>query len=281
MKTKFLFLLAALLIVLAALPFFRSQPKKIDWVTDAKIAFEKAEESERPVLTFLFTDWCTYCRQMDESTFTDTKVLSQLADEFVWLRLNPEKSEQGALLRQRFGVSGYPTILFFNPEGQELDRLQGFLPPEHFVEAVNGAISSADSLPVLREELEENPEDPSIHYRIGEKLMGQRKYSRAALFFEKAVEFDPENQTGNLPASLYYLAEAQMYLGEKEHAVDTLEELRRSFPESDYAAEADLMEAEILLSQGERSKAELLLAQFLDDNPSHQSADKIRQFLEQ
>jgi len=142
MKVKFLFALATLLLILAILPLFRSSKASIDWHSDRVEALAQAAELDLPVLVFLYTDWCTYCRQMDQTTFQNPEVIGQMADDYVWLRLNAETDPEGAQLQRRFFVSGFPTLLILDSTGNEIDRLQGYVPPSHFPQAVKGRIPS-------------------------------------------------------------------------------------------------------------------------------------------
>jgi thiol:disulfide interchange protein len=121
-----------LLIVVAILPFTRSRTTSPDWNKDSGSALQQARSESKPLLVFLYTDWCTYCKQMDGKTFADPGVIDELGQRFVWLRLNAETDSQGIEMQRRFGITGFPTILFLDPSGRELDRIAGFVPPDQF-----------------------------------------------------------------------------------------------------------------------------------------------------
>lgn len=142
MKVKLLFALALVLLVLALSPLFRSSRASINWHSDQAEAFDQAATQNLPVLVFLYTDWCSYCRQMDGTTFQDPEVVSQMANEYVWLRLNAEKDPEGVQLQRRFFVSGFPTLLILDSAGREIDRLQGYVPPNDFPQAIKARIPS-------------------------------------------------------------------------------------------------------------------------------------------
>ena len=90
MRVKTLFALALVLLLLALSPLFRAPEQPIDWKSSPERAFGEAAEEGVPVLVFLYTDWCTYCRQMDQTTFSDSEVIRQMSSGYVWLRLNAE-----------------------------------------------------------------------------------------------------------------------------------------------------------------------------------------------
>ena len=142
MNFKVLFGMAMALLLLALTPLFRAPLQPIDWKTSPERAFGEAQEEGVPVLVFLYTDWCTYCRQMDRTTFSDAEVIREMSKEFVWLRLNAETDPNGIRMQQRFLVSGFPTLLILDSQGREIDRLQGYVPPPYFAEAVKSRIPS-------------------------------------------------------------------------------------------------------------------------------------------
>ena len=140
MKSKLLFGFALVLLFLAVLPLFRASGGSIDWHSRSQSAFDEASETDQQVLVFLYTDWCTYCRQMDQTTFRDRSVLNQMADDYVWLRLNAETDPDGVKMQRKFFVSGFPTLLILDSNGREIDRLQGFIPPSRFAREVRERI---------------------------------------------------------------------------------------------------------------------------------------------
>ena len=142
MKTRVLFALALALLLLALLPLLRAPHASIEWQSSPQQAFDRAAEEGLPVLVFLYTDWCTYCRQMDQTTFSDPEVVRQVAADYVWLRLNAETDPAGARLQQQFFVAGFPTVLILDSKGREIDRLQGYVPPHQFAQAVKARMPS-------------------------------------------------------------------------------------------------------------------------------------------
>jgi thiol:disulfide interchange protein len=145
MKGRLLFFLGAVLLLLALLPLLRFGPNSIPWTVDASRAFSQARELNQPVLVFLYTDWCTYCRQMDQETFRDRELIRQMASEYVWLRLNAETDPEGIQMQRDFRVGGFPTLLILDSRRREIDRLEGYLPAARFVETVGAHIESFDS----------------------------------------------------------------------------------------------------------------------------------------
>jgi thioredoxin-related protein len=88
-------------------------------------AFAKAAEEDKHVFVDSYTDWCYWCKVMDKETFTDKAIADYLNEEFVAIKVNMEKGF-GTSVAMKFRVRAFPTLLFFNPQGQILEKKPGF-----------------------------------------------------------------------------------------------------------------------------------------------------------
>ena len=114
-----------------------------------------AAERDTVVMIQFYTDWCAWCRRLQSDTFSAPDVRRQLA-EIVSLRRNAETD--GAELAERFNIGSYPTMVFLDPDGSEMDRILGYLPPEPFLSRVERVRTGDTFLASLRH-LGENPGD--------------------------------------------------------------------------------------------------------------------------
>jgi thioredoxin-related protein len=107
------------------------------------------------VMIEFYADWCNWCRRLESDTFAAPDVRRELA-QIVAVRRNAEND--GSALADRFGVESFPTIVFLDPSGDEMDRILGYLPPEEFLSRVRRVLSGDTFLACLRQ-LEEDPSD--------------------------------------------------------------------------------------------------------------------------
>ncbi len=90
---------------------------------DIERAFAQARSEKKPVLLYWGAKWCPPCNQLKATLFNRADFIEQ-SRAFVAVHIdgdNPGAQRLGA----RFKVRGYPTMILFNTEGQELTRLPG------------------------------------------------------------------------------------------------------------------------------------------------------------
>ena len=85
-----------------------------------------ADENKKGFIHF-YTDWCTYCKLMNQKTFTNDAVIAFLNENFVPIRVDAE--EQRGVAR-KYGVSSFPNNGFIAEDQSEIGKRPGFIPPD-------------------------------------------------------------------------------------------------------------------------------------------------------
>ena len=112
----------------------------LPWESDLHKALAKAGGEKKLVMVDFYTDWCQWCRRMDQKTFSDAHVQRALG-RVVSVKLNAEKDGRAAAAR--YSVEGYPTIVFLNASGGEVGRIPGYLEPGPFLEELESILKRA------------------------------------------------------------------------------------------------------------------------------------------
>jgi thiol:disulfide interchange protein DsbD len=106
-------------------------PGRVQWLT-AEQGMEAARASGMPVLIDFTADWCVPCHQLDAQVFQDPGLSAEINRRFITIRVTDRRKEEGRNapavdeLQRRYSVNGFPTIVFADPNGTELARMEGF-----------------------------------------------------------------------------------------------------------------------------------------------------------
>ena len=101
---------------------------------DVDAAFAQARAENKPVFVYWGAKWCPPCNQVKATLFNRQDFIER-SRAFVPVYVDGDSS--GAQkLGSRFKVSGYPTMVLFNPQGTELTRLPGEVEAERYTQVL-------------------------------------------------------------------------------------------------------------------------------------------------
>jgi len=112
----------------------------LPWAHDLPTALSQANSEKKIVMVDFYTDWCQWCKRLDQNTFSDTRVQQALA-QLVPVRLDAER--EGREAAARFQVDGYPTLIFLNAAGAEVGRIPGYMDPGPFLQELHSILKNA------------------------------------------------------------------------------------------------------------------------------------------
>lgn len=71
---------------------FAQTPQKINWISFTQLN-DSLQVKPKKVFINFYADWCTYCKEMDRTTFTDIKVINLLNNEYYAVKMNIESKD--------------------------------------------------------------------------------------------------------------------------------------------------------------------------------------------
>jgi thioredoxin-like negative regulator of GroEL len=109
-------------------------------LNDQKTAFKTAKEEGKLLMIDFFGIWCPPCNQLDEHVFSAAN-FAKKTDKFVKLKLDAD-ADVSWELKGKFKITGYPTVVFATPEGEEVGRIVGYRPLANFLKQADAALAN-------------------------------------------------------------------------------------------------------------------------------------------
>lgn len=134
-----------LIATLAATLFWQVNAAESTWLTDLPKAQAQAKAENKIVLIdFTGSDWCGWCIKFKKDVLDTPEFKAYAAKNVVLVELDyPSKKEQSAelkkanaALKQQYAVSGFPTLVVLDKNGNEIGRQVGYSKggPKAFIE---------------------------------------------------------------------------------------------------------------------------------------------------
>lgn len=108
----------------------------ISWRYNLEDALKTAKQKQMPIMIDFYTDWCGWCKKLDQETYSNSEV-KKLAEQFISVKIDGDRYPE---LISKYGVSGYPTIVFLSYEGGVDGTVVGFREAANFVTIMNGIL---------------------------------------------------------------------------------------------------------------------------------------------
>ncbi|WP_195407726.1 thioredoxin family protein [Bacteroides congonensis] len=123
-------------------------------------ALAKAGQQKKLLFIDCYTTWCGPCKMLSKMVFPNDTAGAFFNKHFINLKMDMEKGE-GKTLSKTFRITGYPTLLFINPENQEIVyRVCGAHPNvQWLVGEAQKAVDPNQNLPGLSARYTENKQD--------------------------------------------------------------------------------------------------------------------------
>ena len=114
-----------------------AQDGLVRWTTPQE-GLRLARATGKPLLFDFTADWCQPCHMLDAEVFRNPAIAREINDRFVAVRVVDRQQEEGkntpevAELQRKYGVRGFPTVVFADVTGGERGRMEGFRGREEF-----------------------------------------------------------------------------------------------------------------------------------------------------
>ncbi|MDR6783988.1 thioredoxin-related protein [Pedobacter africanus] len=135
MKTLKIYLSLMLLVLTAS-----AQEGQFTTTTDWKGLLAQAKKENKMVFVDAYFVGCHPCKQMDDEVFPLPAVIKQMKDNFVSVKIDFLKEDLGKELQVKYMVTGFPTFLLLNNDGQLVTKFGGYKEADEFQGLLNDAV---------------------------------------------------------------------------------------------------------------------------------------------
>jgi len=117
-----------------------SDAHEVAWFEgDVDEAFAAAAEEGKALFLYWGAEWCPPCHYLKTKVFRRPEFAAKIRD-FIPVYLDGD-TERAQILGERFDVLGYPTVIIFTPEGEEVMRMPSDVDVERYVELLDTALN--------------------------------------------------------------------------------------------------------------------------------------------
>ncbi|QDV14398.1 thiol:disulfide interchange protein precursor [Rosistilla oblonga] len=99
---------------------------EIRWINSVRQAQQKWSASRKPLLVYVTSESCFFCKKLDQATWMDPSVGDLVKERFVKLKVNGQRNHA---IAQQLNVTAFPTVIVLSADGQVLGRRDGFVEP--------------------------------------------------------------------------------------------------------------------------------------------------------
>ena len=108
----------------------------INWRHWGEDVFKEAKSKDRLILLSLSAIWCYWCHVMDETTYSDPRVIELINREFIPIRVDSDmRPDIDALYNQ----GGWPSTVLLTPDGEVLTG-GTYIPPERMISMLKNTL---------------------------------------------------------------------------------------------------------------------------------------------
>lgn len=130
-------------------PATNTSPQEVKWYSFEE-GMKLAKKKHKYVIVDIYTDWCGWCKKMDNETFRNPEVVKSLNENFIAIKLNaetkepiafngniysnPNPSKQKSTHQLAIALAGarlaYPTYIYLDYKGNNITGSQGYTQAE-------------------------------------------------------------------------------------------------------------------------------------------------------
>ena len=184
------------------------------------------DNTDKLVLVDFETEWCVWCDRLDTDTYTDLRVIEFAKKNLISKKIDAEKNN-GPQQKKKYRVKGYPTILLLDSEGNEIDRIIGYRPPEEFFNELNRIKNRENTLSDLITRYNQSINNSSVKIDLAEKYILMNLPDSARLLLDNIYSFQKKKHQLDFSVS-FNLSQLYYKIRSLDRSIEILDQIVES-----------------------------------------------------
>ena len=178
---------------------------------------------DKLILVDFETESCVWCDRLDADTFTDQRVIDFAKQNLISKKIDAEKGD-GPEQKKKYRVRGYPTILFLDNQGVEIDRIVGYKPPEEFLSELNRIKNGKNTISEILTRYKQNKHHYPTQIDLAEKYVTLNLPDSARNVLD--VIYYKQKKKSQLDFSVAFRVSKLYYsIGSLDNSIDLLDQI--------------------------------------------------------
>ncbi|AUP78717.1 thioredoxin family protein [Flavivirga eckloniae] len=174
-------------------------------VGDWEVVKTRAKAENKLIFVDVYTTWCGPCKKMDKYVFKDKKVGAFYNTNFISFKIDAEK-EEGVDFTKIYEVNSYPSFLFIDNNGKQINRKTGALEREEFLKLGEKTLNSEKDFVSLMSAYNNGNREPEFILKYLSLLKGRGlPTEEIALWYFTMIEKENWTSLENLKLIKAYL----------------------------------------------------------------------------
>lgn len=168
------------------------------WITDASVQVE----ANGKIVGYEFSaKWWGACNRLLAETYIDPALIAYASENFVSYRLDVDSTQNDAL-SERYNIHSIPAFVFVDENGDEIDRIVGFMPPAEYLVEMTRIRNGINTVPDLLRQLQDDPENVDLLVTLAAKAEAMSGLKAAMTYWEILFGLETADQVMHSTAAL-------------------------------------------------------------------------------
>jgi hypothetical protein len=213
-------------------------PKGVAW---QEITLDEALDQAAKKKTMVMLDfWARHCGQCGQMSIDlwETPAGAKLAEGLIPIKIDSTTPE-GRAAADRYPLTGLPCVIFIQPDGTELDRVEGYTNREEFLRLSQPMRDGLDALPGMEQQLKSHPDSLQLLLGVLDKYLFRRRMAEAESTYAHILRVDPLDRMTYTERAMGKMARYQeLVLHDEAASAKTYMDLVDKFPAASYSGGA-------------------------------------------